>query len=130
MTVCFVSNYTKLTIFACYTPTNEADDDEKNNFYKMLQAVTKDVPSHDLKSVVGDLSAKVGADRQYCPEVLGCHSIGEMNETSVLLVDYVLSNDLVIGGTLFEHKKIYKYTWMSPDSQTKNQIETSLYQDV
>ncbi|KAK2706415.1 hypothetical protein QYM36_016456 [Artemia franciscana] len=62
----------------------------------MLQAVTKDVPSHDLKSVVGDLSAKVGADRQYCPEVLGCHSIGEMNETSVLLVDYVLSNDLTV----------------------------------
>ncbi|KAK2721352.1 hypothetical protein QYM36_003583 [Artemia franciscana] len=76
MTVCFVTNQTKLTIIVCYAPTNEADDDEKDILYNMLQAVTKDVPSHGITCVVGDLNAKIGADHQYCPKVLGCHGIG------------------------------------------------------
>ena len=112
-----------MTIIACYAPTNEADDEEKDAFYNMLQSVTKDVPRHDIICVFGDLNAKVGADRQYCPEVLGPHGIGDMNGNGALLIDYALSNDLVIGGSMFEHKTIHKYSWVSPDGRTKNQID-------
>ncbi|KAK2714336.1 hypothetical protein QYM36_008787 [Artemia franciscana] len=74
----------------------------------MLQAINKDVPRHDVLCVVGDLNAEVGADHQYCPEAMGRHGIGVINENGALLVDYVLSNDLIIDGTRFEHKKIHK----------------------
>ncbi|XP_065583461.1 craniofacial development protein 2-like [Artemia franciscana] len=96
MTARFVSNHTKMTIIACYAPTNEADEEEKDAFYNMLHSVTKDVPRHDVLCVVGDLNAKVGADRQYCPEVLGPHGMGEINENGTLLIDYALSNDLLL----------------------------------
>ncbi|CAM5112285.1 unnamed protein product [Natator depressus] len=32
-------------------------------------------------------------------------------------------NDLVIGGTLFEHCEIHKLTWCSPNGRDKNQID-------
>ena len=113
----------KIDYNTCYALKNEADEDEKDTFYNMLQGVTKDVPSCNIMYVVDDLNVKVGAGHRYCAQVLGCHSIGEMNGNGVLLVDYAVSNDLVIGETLLKHKTIHKYTWMSPDGPTRNQIE-------
>ncbi|KAK2712445.1 hypothetical protein QYM36_011212, partial [Artemia franciscana] len=116
MTVCFVSNNTKMitnhtAIIACYAPTNETTEEEKDAFYNMLNSATKDVPRHDILCLVGDLNAKVDADRQYCPEVLDPRGMGEINENGTLLINYALSNDLIIGGSMFDHKTIHKYTW-------------------
>ena len=58
--------------------------------------------------MVGDFNAKVGAERDYGPQVLGRHGLGEMNENGALLVDYALSNVLMVGTTQFEHKTIHK----------------------
>ena len=38
-------------------------------------------------------------------------------------MSFCAANDLVIGGTLFAHKNIHKYTWTSPDGKTRNQID-------
>ncbi|KAK2706539.1 hypothetical protein QYM36_016540 [Artemia franciscana] len=95
----FTGRQAKLTVVACYAPTNEADDTTKDNFYNTLQAVAKDIPSHDLVCFVGDFNAKVGSDKSYCPEVLGSQGLGEINENGILLVDFALTNDLIIGGT-------------------------------
>ncbi|XP_065571740.1 uncharacterized protein LOC136034469 [Artemia franciscana] len=76
----FVSNHTKVTVIASYAPTNEVDEEGKNAFYITLHSATKDVPRHDILFVVGDLSAKVGVDHQYCPEALGPHGMGKTNE--------------------------------------------------
>ena len=32
-------------------------------------------------------------------------------------------NNLVIGGTIFEHRDIHKLTWNSPNMKDKNQID-------
>ena len=32
-------------------------------------------------------------------------------------------NSLVIGGSIFQHKKIHKATWVSPDHRTEYQID-------
>ncbi|KAK2725939.1 hypothetical protein QYM36_000425 [Artemia franciscana] len=96
----------------------------------MLQAITKDVPRHHVLCVVGDLNAKVETDCQYCPEVRGPYGIGVINENEALLVDYVQSNDLIIGGTLSEHKTIHKYSLVSPDGLKKTELATLQFQDV
>ena len=46
-----------------------------------------------------------------------------MNENGERLADICGLNDLVIGGTIFEHKEIHKLTWISPDGNVKNQID-------
>ncbi|KAK2721821.1 hypothetical protein QYM36_003961 [Artemia franciscana] len=119
----FATTHTNLSVIVCYTPTNEADDDVKDSFYETLQAVTKDIPKLDVLCVVGDLNAKIEADRKYCPEVLGPHGLGQIKENGALLVDFALCNDLVVGGTLFEYKNVHKYTWTSPDGSMRNQID-------
>ena len=55
---------------------------------------------------------------------MGKHSIGEMNENRLKLVEFCEANELqlVIGGSLFPHKNIHETTRESPDGKTKNQI--------
>ncbi|KAK2719804.1 hypothetical protein QYM36_005319, partial [Artemia franciscana] len=98
------TRHTKLFVIVRYAPTNEVDDDVKNSFYETLQTVTKDIPKHDVLCVVGDMNAKVGADRKCHPEVLGPHELGEINKNGALLLDFALSNDLVVRGSLLGHK--------------------------
>ena len=97
------TTHTKLSGIIFYAPTNEADDDIKDSFYETLQAVTKDIPKHDVLCVVGDLNPKLGVVPEYCSEVLGPHRLGQINENGALQVDFTLSNDLVVGGPFFEH---------------------------
>ncbi|KAK2718062.1 hypothetical protein QYM36_006751 [Artemia franciscana] len=97
ITARFAGKNAKLTLVACYAPTNDADDVTKDSFYNILQAVAKDIPSHDLICFAGDFNAKVGNDKSYCPEVLGSEGLGEINEDGTLLLDFALTNDLIIG---------------------------------
>ncbi|KAK2705695.1 hypothetical protein QYM36_015912 [Artemia franciscana] len=97
----FWSAHGKLSIVACYAPTNKADEIEKDNFYETLQSVIAEIPRHNIICVVGDLNAKVGSCHNYCFEVMGQHGIGDMNKNGALLVDFALNNNLVIGGVHF-----------------------------
>ena len=49
--------------------------------------------------------------------------MGDRNENGDLFLDFCAQNELVIGGTLFKHKGIHKYTWTLPNGHTKNQID-------
>ncbi|KAK2721857.1 hypothetical protein QYM36_003986 [Artemia franciscana] len=57
---------------------------------------------------------------------MGCHGLGNRNENAERLIDFALSNDLDIGGSLFQHRDIHKYSWTSPDGITRNQIDHCL----
>ena len=56
----FFSMYVKLSIIQVYAPTNEANVEDKDNFYEQLQTVVDSVHKHDILLVMGDLNAKVG----------------------------------------------------------------------
>ena len=46
-----------------------------------------------------------------------------MNENGERFLEFCAINDLVIGGTLFKHKDIHKFTWESPNHRDRNQID-------
>ena len=54
---------------------------------------------------------------------MGEKGCGNMNKNGERLVDICGLNDLVIKGTIFEHKEIHKLTWISPDGNVKNHID-------
>ena len=58
----FKSKYCKLTIIQCYAPTNDSEDDMKEEWYDQLQAAMSKVPQHDVLLIMGDMNAKTGSD--------------------------------------------------------------------
>ena len=64
---------------------------------------------------------KVGS--QETPGVTGKFGLGVWNEAGQRLIEFCQENTLVIANTLFQKHKRRPYTWTSPDSQCKNQID-------
>ena len=80
------------------------------------------VPTHDVLADMGDLNAKIGNENADLDREMRKRAYGKMNETGERLVDFYLDFDLVIGGTLFQHKDIHKLSWNSPDGKIVYQI--------
>ncbi|VDP42880.1 unnamed protein product [Schistosoma margrebowiei] len=51
-----------MNIIQCYAPTNDSNDDIKNQFYDRLQSITEKCPRKDLTIPMGDLNVKVEID--------------------------------------------------------------------
>ena len=118
----FRGRHANVSIIQCYAPTNEDKDNEKEDFYQQLQLLKDKCPRHDITIVMGDLNAKVGSDNTNLQHVMGKEGLGEMNNNGQLLTDFCNVNQLVIGGTVFPHKNIHKWTWKSPQGH-QNQID-------
>ncbi|CAG2197112.1 Craniofacial development protein 2 [Mytilus edulis] len=123
ITARFDTKFQKTTIIQVYSPTNNADEEEKDDFYNSLQTTVNSVPKRDILMILGDLNAKVGKDRTGREREMGPNGIGEMNENGEIFADFCAVNSLVIGGTLFPHKNCHKVTWVSPNGVTENQID-------
>ncbi|KAK2704145.1 hypothetical protein QYM36_017587 [Artemia franciscana] len=73
-----------------------------------------------------DFNAKLSNDRDYCPEELSPHGLGDRNENGAVLIEVASTNNLLIGGTQLRHKNIHMCAWTSPDGKTRNQIDQFL----
>ncbi|VDP51424.1 unnamed protein product, partial [Schistosoma margrebowiei] len=113
----------KMNIIQCYAHTNDSNDDIKDQFYERLQSVIEKCSRKDLTILKGDLNAKVGIDNTGYEDIMGRHGLGERNENGERFANLCAFNKLVIGGTIFPHKRIHKATWISPDHTTANQID-------
>ena len=96
---------------------------KKTFFYDILQSEVQRTPAQDLLIVSSDLNAKVGSDNTNYERAMGKHGCGVMNNNGQRLASFCLSNNMVIGGTLFPHKNIHKLTWISPNGKDQNQID-------
>ena len=54
---------------------------------------------------------------------MGTHGLGQVKENGECFADLCALNQLVIGGSIFPHKRIHKATWISPNHVTENQID-------
>lgn len=111
------------TIIQVYAPTNDSDEDQKDEFYEQLHSVLENTPRHDMRIVMGDLNAKVGFSNKEYHRAMGREGCGVMNENGERLAEFCTMHDLVIGGTMFQHKNIHKLTWHSPNGRDRNQID-------
>ncbi|VDO83663.1 unnamed protein product [Schistosoma margrebowiei] len=111
-----------MNVIQCYAPTNDSNDDIKDHFYERLQSIIEKFPRKDLTILI-DLNAKIGIDNTGNEDIMERHGLGERNENGERFADLCAFNKLVIGGTIFQHKRIHKATWISPDHTIANQID-------
>ena len=138
MTARFASKCQNMSLIQVYAPTNEAKDEDKEAFYHQLQTVYNRTPRRDVTLVMGDFNAKIGSDNANRENVMGKYGLGSMNENGEIFSDFCVSNELIIGGTIFPLKQCHKVTWRSPNERTENQIDhvtivrrwRSTFQDV
>ena len=105
-----------ITVIQVYAPTSNAEEAEVELFYEDLQDPLELTPQKDVLFIRGDWNAKVGS--QETPGVTGKFGLGIRNEAGLCQ-----ENALVIANTLFQQHKRRLYTWTSPDSQHRNQID-------
>ncbi|VDP63336.1 unnamed protein product [Schistosoma mattheei] len=112
-----------MNIIQFYAPNNDYNEDAKDQFYDGLQSIGEKCPTKDPTILMGDLNAEVGMDNTRYEDIMGRHGLGERNENGERFANLCDFNKLVIGGTIFPHKRIHKITWTSPDHTTQNQID-------
>ena len=110
-----------ITVIQIYAPTSNAEEGEVEWYYEDLQDLLELTPKKDVLFIIGDWNAKVGS--QETPGVTGKFGFGVQNETGQKLIEFCQENALVIANTLFQKHKRRLYTWTSPDSQHRNQID-------
>ena len=113
----------RLNIIQCYAPTNDAEEEKKDDFYQQLQAVLDRRGAKDITTLIGDFNAKIGMDNTGYEGIMGTLVLGQMNENGERFADLCALNQLVIGGSIFPHTRIHKATWISPNHVTENQID-------
>ncbi|VDO90476.1 unnamed protein product, partial [Schistosoma curassoni] len=112
-----------MNIIQCYAPANDSNDDIKDQFYERLKSTIDECPRKDLTILMGDLNTTVGIDDTEYEDIMGRHGLGQRNENEERFANLYAFNKLVIGGTIFPHKRVHKATWISPDHITENQID-------
>nr|KAG5687298.1 hypothetical protein BaRGS_016899 [Batillaria attramentaria] len=91
----------KLNIIQCYAPTNDAEEEKKDDFYQQLQTVIDRGGAKDMTILMGDFNAKIGSDNTGYEDTMGTHGLGQMNENGERFADFCALNQLVIGGSIF-----------------------------
>ena len=97
----FNSKDCKLTAieYYMYVPANEAEEEDKDTWYEQLQRAVS-----NMLMVIRGMNAKVGADNTNCDRGMGKHGCGEIDVNGGRHVDFCLSNNCIIGGTIFPHR--------------------------
>ncbi|VDP27767.1 unnamed protein product [Schistosoma curassoni] len=83
-------------IIQCYAPTNDSNDDIKDQFYNRLQSIIEKCPRKDLTILMGDLNAKVGIVNTGYEDIMGRHGLGERDENGERFANLCAFNKLVI----------------------------------
>ena len=81
----------------------------------------RSTPKKDVLFIIGGWNAKVGS--QETPGVTGKFGLGVETEAVERLTEFCQESAVVIANTLFQQHKRRLYTWTSPDSQYRNQID-------
>ena len=104
-----------MSIVQCYALTQNAELDEKEAFYSLLDETLVGIKRSDVIVMMGDFNAQVGNNNQDTECIMGRHGMpcDKENENGQLLIELCGKHGLVIGGMVFPYKEGHKVTWIS-----------------
>jgi exonuclease III len=106
-----------------HAPTEDKSNNVKDSFYEELECVFDKLPKYHMDIFLGDFNAKVGREDIFnlTTRNESLHKIS--NDNGVRSVNFATSKNLTVQSTIFLHRNIHKYTWMSPDGKTPSHID-------
>ncbi|XP_072376061.1 uncharacterized protein [Diabrotica undecimpunctata] len=113
-----------LKIILIYAPTSTHTDEEMEEFYEHLtESMT--YRNTTYTTIMGDFNAKMSKKLEENENCIGEFGHGVRNERGRgdLLVNYLENNKLFAMNSFFKKTPHGKWTWMSPDGNTKNEID-------
>jgi len=117
-----LSKRQKMRIIQVYAPTTSHPDEEVEDMYEEINKLL-DEENIQHTIVMGDLNAKVGTKAHDQEHPMGKFGIGQRNERGDRLIEFAESRHLKIMNTFFKKKPTRKWTWKSPNGETKNEID-------
>ena len=120
----FRTRHVKVTVVQAYAPTEEAEEADKDTFYDQLQEELNAVPRHDMLLLIGDYNAQLDRERTGFETTIGPHgSSNRTNDNGERLRSFCATNNLCVGNTFFQHKRMHKTTWRAPSGLYENEID-------
>ena len=107
---------------ACASIEN-ADEENKDDFYYLVQKTVGNVTRQDVVLLHGDLSARVGCDNKNREIVIGKHGVDDITDNGGRVINLCVEINRIIGGTLYTHRNVRNLTRTSPDERTKSHID-------
>lgn len=112
-----------ISVVNAYAPTEDADEEEKVEFYEKLEEICGDIPRNDMLIIAGDFNAKIGKE-EYNEKVSGKETIhNTTSDNGSRVCNLAAMTNTFIVSTRFKHKNEHKITWMIPGSTQGNQID-------
>lgn len=117
-----INKLVSVKIIQAYAPTNSYEDEEVQKFYEdVSKSINENKTYHVL--VIGDFNCKVGKQTGRDETYIGRHGLGIRNTRGQMMVNFLEQEQLYNASTFFAKKDNRKWTWVSPDGKTKNQID-------
>lgn len=124
-----------LKIIQVYAPTTDYDDDSIESFYEDISRAMDEEKTR-FTLVIGDFNAKLGERLNNDETKMGNYGYGKRNDRGVILMNYLEERRLFAMNSFFKKKPKRKWTWISPNGTTRNEIdyilstEKSIIRDV
>ena len=102
-----------MSIIQVYAPTTSEDILEIEQFYNSLTESTIRMRNKGYQVIImGDWNSPIGKDARKGHGTMGKHG-GEdtRNENGKKMLDFCITNNILIGNTFFPHKNIHKFTF-------------------
>ncbi|XP_037800342.1 craniofacial development protein 2-like [Penaeus monodon] len=115
----------EINVFSVYAPQTGCTDDEKDEFWTTLQDEFEKVAEDERCVIGGDLNGHVGRGSDVISRVHGGMCYGEGNEDGERVIDFAISNDMVISNTIFTKRQEHLITYKSDGRAS--QIDYLLY---
>lgn len=109
-------------IIQAYAPTESSSQEDIDNFYEDLAKAHNSVSTKYIISM-GDFNAQIGVPKTNECLVTGKYGYGNRSARGERLIQYAYEYNLKILNTMFNLKENNRWTWISPDKNTRNEID-------
>ncbi|CAK1601625.1 unnamed protein product [Parnassius mnemosyne] len=114
------TNNLDLSIIQVYAPTEASKEEELELFYNTVDKAIQLSGNNII--VMGDFNAKIGQPKPN-ETITGSYGYGNRSCRGNRLIEFAYENNLAIMNTFFKKNNKQRWTWKSPDGNTKNEID-------